>query len=88
MLWDRCEPLVQKKLKAMMISTNNERSPPKIWPPMSYGLNKSNKLSFIGSQFGMAWCNRPTEESDRSSALMKNHTKPRARSIALHHEHL
>jgi hypothetical protein len=47
MLWYGGKALVQQKLEAVMVSFDDEGTPPEIWLPMAHGLNQTNKLPLI-----------------------------------------
>ena len=71
-----------------MIRAHNELRRPQIWPPVLHGLHETNKLAFVGCEFGMLWSDCPTEEGDRALTLVQHCAKARSGRVAVDNEHL
>ena len=71
-----------------MISVNNKMLPPQVRPPMPNGLDQPYNLALIGNKLVVASSERPAEEGKGSGAPVEDDTKPCARRVAVHREHL
>ena len=55
---------------------------------MTNNLHQTNELALIRSELEVSSNKRSAEESEGSGALVEDSTKPRTRSVAVHHEAL
>ena len=80
--------LVKKKVKAVVICTNQEVAPPQVWAVVLDGLDKPNELVFVGGELKVASSEQTTKVGKGSGALLKNSTKPRPGCVAVDNEDL
>ena len=69
-----------------MIRADQKVTPPQVWPPVAYGLDEPDQLTFISRELEMTCSERPAEEGERSVVLVENCAEPDARRITVHGE--
>ena len=86
MLWNCRKPLVEHELEDVVISLDDEGTPPKIRAPMADRLDEADELALVRSRFEVPSRKGPTKERDGVPILMKDSSEAGAGRVAVDDE--